>query len=144
MSHLVFDLSEDSYPFSTACAVVQIEKTVFFIVVYRPPSSSKFFFGNQILMESISIYINNFNTFCLNRGLNSNFELYVVGDSTMPKVAWECLSSSSSSDNVLLDFFTDLGPNQITNEATHIRCNCIDLIFTSLESIPFHLPREPF
>ena len=41
MSHLVFDLSEDSYPFSTASAVVQIEKAVYFIVVYRPPSSSK-------------------------------------------------------------------------------------------------------
>ena len=33
ISHLVFDLSEDSYPFSAACAVVQIEKAVFFIVV---------------------------------------------------------------------------------------------------------------
>ena len=140
MSHLVFDLSEDSYPFSTASAVVQIEKAVFFIVVYRPPSSSKFFFGNHILMESISFYINNLNTFCLNRGLNSNFELYVVGD----VVAWACLSSSSSSDNVLLDFFTDLGLNQIIIEATHIRGNCLYLIFTSLESIPFHLPREPF
>ena len=41
-------------------------------------------------------------------------------------------------------FFTDLGLNQIINEATHIRGNCLDLIFTSLESIPFHLPKEPF
>ena len=117
---------------------------MFFIVVYRPPSSSKFFFGNHILTESISFYTSNFNTFGLNRGLNSNLELYVVGDFNMPKVAWACLSSSSSSDNVLLDFFTDLGLNQIIIEATHIRGNCLDLIFTSLESTPFHLPREPF
>ena len=136
MFHLVFDLSQDSYPFSAACAVVQIEKAVFFIVVYRPPPSSKFFFSNHILMESISFYINNFNTFCLKRGLNSNFELYDVGVFNMPKVAWACLSSSSSSNNVLLDFF-----NQIINEATHIRGNCLDLIFISLESIPFHLPK---
>ena len=144
MSHLLFDLSEDSHPFSTACAVVQIEKSVFLIVVYRPPSSSKFFFGSLILMESISFYVNNFTTFCLNRGLNSNFELYVVGDFKMPKFAWACFSSSSSSDNVLLDFLTDLGLNQIINEATSIQGNCLDLIFTSLESIPFHLPRKPF
>ena len=144
MSHLVFDLSEDSYPFSAACAVVQIEKAAFFIVVYRPPPSLKFCFSNHILMESISIYFNNFKTFCLKRGLNSNFELYVVGDFNMPKVAWACLSSYSSSDNVLLDFFMDLGVNQIINEATHIRGNCLDLIFTSLESISFNLPKEPF
>ena len=84
------------------------------------------------------------NTFRLNRVLNSNFELYVVGDFNMPKVARACLSSSSSSDNVLLDFFTNLGLNQINNEATQIRGNCLDLIFTSLESIPCHLPGEPF
>ena len=95
-------------------------------------------------MESISFYINNFNTFCLNRGLNSNFELYVVGDFNMPKVAWAYLYSSSPSDNVLLDFFTDLGLNQIINEATHFRGNCVYLIFSSLESTPFRLSREPF
>ena len=95
-------------------------------------------------MESISFYIINFNTIRLNRGLNSNFELYVVGDFNKPKVGWACLSSSSSSDNDLLDFFTDLGLNQIINEASHICGNCLDLIFTSLESIPFHLPRESF
>ena len=66
-------------------------------------------------MESISFYMNNFKTFCLNRGLKSNFEHYVVGDFNMPKVAWASLSSSCSSDNVLLIFFTDLGLNQIIN-----------------------------
>ena len=95
-------------------------------------------------MESTSIFINNFNTFCLNRGWNSNFELYVVGDFNMPKVAWACLSSASSLDNVLMDFFTDLVLNQTINEATHIRGNCLYLISTFLESFLFHLPKEPF
>ena len=102
MSHLVFDLSEDSYPFSTACAVVRIEKAVFFIVVYRPPSSSKFFFGNHILSQCHFI-----STILIHSALtelNSIFKLYVVGDFNMPKVAWAFLSSSSSSDKSLLDF----------------------------------------
>ena len=60
----------------------------------------------------------------------------------MPNVAWACLSSSSSSDNILLDLFTDLGLHQIINEFTHIRENCLDPIFTSLGSVPFHVPRE--
>ena len=140
----IFDLSIERYPFSVACAIVSYRSVTFYVVVYQPQSSSGYHIPTNVRIESITAYHSECLSFCMKHDINTNFDLYVIGDFNMPDINWSTLSSPNSRDNEVLNHFSDLGLNQVIDVATHKDGNILDLIFLNLESLSFTVSQNLF
>ena len=140
----IFDLSNEQYPFTVACALVTFASVSFYILLCQPPSSSSYRVPATLVHESIAEYQSIFTTFCQKHNLNSNFNLFVLGDFNMPDVDWSISHSPHSTDNVILNTLFDSGLQQMIDVPTHNDGNTLDLIFCNLENLSFTVSHPRF
>ena len=103
----IFGLSSEHSPFSLACAIVSYGSVTFYVVVYQPQNTSVYHIPTNVLIESFTAYHSVFLSFCVKHDLNTNFDLYVIGDFIIPDINWTNLSSPNSRDNEVLTQISD-------------------------------------
>ena len=139
-----FDLSIEHNPLTVACAMVSYGYVTFYVVAYQSQSTSVYHILINVLIESITSYHSAFVSFCVKHDLNSNLDLYVIGDFNIPDIKWTTFSCPNSRDNEVLTHLADLGLNQGIDVANHKDGNIFDLIFLNLENLSFKVSQSHF
>ena len=64
-----------------------------------------------------------------------------MGDFNLPGINWQTNTGTTTFERAFLDKISDFGLNQFMNEPTHVKGNCLDLIFGTVDSLPFSIPK---
>ena len=98
------------------------------VLVYLLPKGSKFYVS---MSEKLRFVMTNFEKM---RVSNCSGELHtiILGDFNFPSVNWDCMKSSRSDEQILIDFLAqDFLIDQIIRNPTHKHENILDLAFVS-------------
>ena len=101
------------------------------MLVYLPPKGSKFYVSVSEATEKLRFVMTNFEKM---RVSNCSGELHtnISGDFNFPSVNWDCMKSSRSDEQILIDFLAqDFLMDQIIRNPTHKHGNILDLAFVS-------------
>ena len=101
------------------------------VLVYLPPKGSKFYVSMSEATEKLRFVMTNFEKM---RVSNCSGELHtiILGDFNFPSVNLDCMKSSRSDEQILIDFLAqDFLMDQIIRNPTHKHENILDLAFVS-------------
>ena len=70
----------------------------------------------------------------------ANFDVFILGDFNLPHINWQTNARTTTLVRAFIDMVSDFDLNWFLNAPTHMKENCLDLIFGTVDFLPFNIP----
>ena len=113
---------------------------MFFRLIYNPDSNSRFHESIGTLTACLSAYSHSYKSYSTSHNCGANSDVLIFGDFNLPRINWQTNTGTTTFERAFLDMVSDFGLSQFIHPATHMKGNCLDLDFGTVDSIPFSIP----